>query len=65
MANDPIYLTNTGGPDGLTLRDLFAAAALVGLLAARYADHDDPLIVSRAYSFADALLTERTREPAP
>jgi hypothetical protein len=49
---------------GMTLRDYFAAKAMVGLLGqqayARSSDEDDSYELSRdAYAIADAMITER------
>ena len=47
--------------DGMSLRDLFAAAALQGMLAARegYDVVDDKYLAFDAYAFADAMLEAR------
>lgn len=61
---------NNGGPafpvpsewekhwDGMTLRDYFAAKALVGLLAIGIPDEVEPY-AEQAYAFADAMLRTR------
>jgi hypothetical protein len=48
---------------GITLRDLFAAAALVGIWACPQASDTHESIATSAYNSADAML--RAREEAP
>lgn len=45
--------------DGMTLRDYFAAKAMMGMLAND--QRDTPLIVKAAYVLADAMLAERQK----
>jgi hypothetical protein len=55
----------TTTPNGLTLRDHFAAMAMQGLLAGRtLADGTTYGLSRRAYELADAMLDARTA-PAP
>lgn len=60
------------GQDGMSLRDYFAAKALVGVLAQHYGGDDEvgpnwsaqgqePEIAATAYSLADAMLAERDK----
>ena len=52
---------------GMTLRDYFAAKAMQGLVVIagdhRYGEvvYDEPRLVKRAYSLADAMLEERKK----
>lgn len=46
------------GGDGMSLRDLFAAAALAGLLAREISYYEQGYPYT-AYAFADAMLEER------
>lgn len=49
---------------GMTLRDYFAAAALQGMLAqARPGDGTPAEFAEDAYTFADAMLAARRKEP--
>lgn len=49
---------------GMTLRDYFAAAALQGMLAnAKPGDGTPEEFAADAYSFADAMLAARRKEP--
>jgi hypothetical protein len=43
---------------GMTLRDWFAGQALIGLLTTRPADE---IVAKWAYSYADAMLAERSK----
>jgi hypothetical protein len=49
---------------GMTLRDYFAAQALLGVLVSpKYAQASTNDVVECAYWFADAMLDERMEEP--
>lgn len=72
----PAFPANQGGPyqtDGMTLRDYFAAKALVGALSADQimTGPDGAKVASCrqfaafSYFMADAMLAERNREAQP
>lgn len=58
----PVTTTNLRGMYGMTLRDYFAAAALQGMLADKSRGYPHHEYASDAYSFADAMMAERTKE---
>jgi len=45
------------------LRDMFAAAALTGMLANNKETQNDDELVESAYTLADLMLEERDRDP--
>ena len=57
-----------GDPNGMTLRDYFAAKVLAGFLANQHQDYapliDDkvPMLAKEAYRLADAMLAARERK---
>jgi hypothetical protein len=52
--------------DGITLRDLFAAAALMGLQAHHdYGQNGSEWIANEAWLLADAMLVTRDTVPSP
>jgi len=57
------YISQDGkkNPEGMTLRDYFAAAALQGLMASQY-QVEDPYPIY-AYKIADAMLKAREVKP--
>jgi hypothetical protein len=59
----PAYAANITDK-GMSLRDYFAAQALLGVLVSpKYAQASTNDVVERAYWFADAMLDERMEEP--
>ena len=57
----PAFPKNYGVPnEGMTLRDYFAAKAMLGLDVTRYAG-GYTLLAENAYKMADAMLAERER----
>ena len=58
---EPAFPKNYGVPnEGMTLRDYFAAKAMLGLGVTRYAG-GYTLLAENAYKMADAMLAERER----
>lgn len=52
------------GHNGMTLRDYFAAKAMVGLLTKdRWAQSDADMFARDAYTLADAMLKAREAQP--
>lgn len=45
--------------EGMSLRDYFAAQAMVGLI-----QNHAGIVAKQAYEFADAMLAERAKEPS-
>ena len=60
--NDSTYLS--AGEFGMTLRDYFAAKAMVGMFAdSDFATHDagEVILAKVAYKMADAMIAERAK----
>ena len=47
--------------DGMTLRDYFAAMALMGFSARELPNHSHALVAALSYDAADAMIAERTK----
>jgi hypothetical protein len=45
------------------LRDCFAMFSMVGLVMAYKDNHPEAVLAERAYTLADAMLKERSKEP--
>lgn len=62
IQKSPPPAPDNGGPQGMTLRDYFAAAALIGMLSKDYGGSNKiEDYASDAYETADAMLSERKR----
>lgn len=61
----PAFPIHPGGcwHPGMSLRDYFAAQALVGLLSGSGNPHVDDGFATAAYRIADAMLAGRKRQP--
>lgn len=59
------YANYDYGPEGMTLRDYFAAAALTGIVTARekhgWPTPSEGVAAADAYGFADAMLEARDK----
>jgi len=55
-------VANSYLPQGMSLRDYFAAAALQGLIAQGYFLADDDILVEKAYDLAKAMMKRRSQE---
>jgi len=56
---DGDVLKHFSASDGISVRDLFACAALAGLLSCPYTGGEKKTFVKSAYAYADAMIEER------